>query len=116
MSEKESEGTQKIDKKIELIKIQIYSENVHRALNNRLALILAIFIAFIGLFYSSFYGKAITLEALFVGVTIVFLVLIPFVLETMRYSNRELQKISDMIEEVKQGKELPSLQELKTQK
>ena len=116
MAEKESQSSKKIGKEIELLKIQIYSENVHTALINRLALILIIFVSFITFFYSTYSGKTIPMETLFVGVTIVFLVLIPFVLETMRYSNKELKKISDMIEEVKQGKELSTLEELKTRK
>jgi len=113
MAEKEKQSFQKIDKEIELLKIKIYSENVRTALTNRLFLIFGIFIVSIVLFYYSYYGKIVSVETFFVSVTIVFLVLIPFILETIRYSNKELHKISNMIEEVKQGKELPTLKELK---
>jgi pilus assembly protein TadC len=112
LEEKQSHRTRNSDNGIELLKIQIFSERAHQRLTTRITNIYALFIGFVVFFYTLYYENVIPLLGFIIGLTVF---LVGTVYETYHVSQvfkREVKKISDMIEAVKKGKELPRLEDL----
>jgi len=108
------------DKEIELLKIQIHADRCHAVLTSALSFIFVFFslvVIFYGVLYQNLNFTSITafLTAFNIwyigtftitGVTIIFL----FVVRNSYLKN--IKAISEMIEAVKEGRELPKLEEL----
>jgi hypothetical protein len=104
--------TQTINERIEMAKVHIFSENAHEkhtsAITNAYAFFLGIFIVL----FSFFVEKAIPLYAFGLGAAVLlgktiyerYLVGEAFI--------RDLKKTSELIEQVKAGRELPKLENL----
>jgi len=96
----------------DLLKVQIYSDHCLAKLTSLVSFVCALFIGCIILFYTLFY------EHLFSPVEWEFSVILitssAFILiyAIGRDYRKEFQNISDMIETIRQGKELPKLEEL----
>jgi hypothetical protein len=101
-----------VDKNVELLKIQVCSERIHVRLSYLATISWAIWIGFAVLFYTLFYQNVLPLVAILIGVITLTLGTIYAVHRYRKDYKKELVKISGMIEKVKQGKELPKLEEL----
>jgi len=100
------------DSNIELMKIQIYSERCHARLASMLTFVFTLVLGFLVLFYTLFYEKAISPESwglTVVGLVVALLIFLYFIYDGYE---KELKKISKMMEDVKEGKELPTLEKL----
>ena len=101
---------------IELLKIQIQTDKSHTRYTSALSVTFACFsiiAVFIGLYYQGITTKNLTL--IFVGVLgfIGILLLTNFFLDKAKRSYTErLKKVSEMIEKVKKGEQLPPLDQL----
>ena len=106
----QSDRTRNSDNSVELLKIQILSERARQRLTTRVTNVYAIFIGFVVFFYTLYNENVIPLLGFIIGLT-VFLAGTAY--ETYHVSQvfkRDVKKISDMIEKVKEGKELPKLE------
>jgi hypothetical protein len=104
--------TQKIDESIEMVKVHIFSENLHEkhtsAITNAYAFFLGIFIVL----FSFFVEKVIPLYAFGVGAAILLVGTIYERYLVEKAFTRDMRKTSELIEQVKAGRELPELANL----
>ena len=112
MEEKQSNRTRNPDNSIELLKIQIFSERAHQRLTTQVTNIYAIFIGFVVFFYTLFYENVIPLLGFIIGLTIFLAGTVYETYHVRQVFKRDVKKISGMIETVKEGKELPRLEDL----
>ena len=99
------------DNGIELLKIQIFSERAHQRLTTQITNIYGIFIGFIVFFYTLFYENVIPLPGFLLGLTIFLAGTVYETYHVRQVFKRDVRKISNMIETVKEGKELPRLED-----
>ena len=112
MERHQSDRTRNSDNSAELLKIQIFSERAHQRLTTRVTNVYAAFLGFVVFFYTLYYENVIPLLGFIIGLTVF---LAGTVYETYHVSHifkRDVKKISEMIEAVKDGKELPKLEDL----
>jgi hypothetical protein len=104
--------TQPINENIEITKIHIFSENCHEkhtsAITNAYAFFLGIFIVL----FSLFFEKAIPLYAFILGSMVLLGGTIYERYLVEKVFKKTLMKTSNLLEQVKAGKELPSLENL----
>jgi hypothetical protein len=112
LEKKPSDRTRNPDNSIELLKIQIFSECAHQKLTTQVTNIYAIFIGFIVFFYTLFYENVIPLLGFTIGSLIFLAGTVYETYHIRQVFKRDVKKISDMIETVKEGKELPRLEDL----
>jgi hypothetical protein len=112
LQEGEKQEIKNIDKNIELLKIQICSERAHVRLTYLISTTFAIFLGFAVLFYTLFYENVLPLVGISVGIIILLVGTVYEIYRIRKRYQKELKKISDMIEMVKEGKLLPRLDEL----
>jgi hypothetical protein len=101
-----------IDKDVELAKIHIFSERAHTRYTTVVPTSFAIFVGFVVVFYTLFFENVLTLDIFLVSVAILTGGTVYELYRVRRGYRKALKKASDMIEAVKQGKELPKLEEL----
>jgi len=94
------------------MKIQIFSERANTKLTTQVTNTYAIFIGFVVFFYTLFYENVVPLSGLIIGLTIFFAGTIYETYHVRQVFKKDIKRISDMLETVKQGKELPRLEEL----
>jgi len=97
---------------IELMKIQIFSERAHAKLTTQVTNTYAIFIGFVAFFYTLFYENVIPLAGFTIGLAIF---LTGSAIETYhvrRVFRGDVKRISDMMEAIEKGEELPRLEEM----
>jgi hypothetical protein len=111
LEKKQSDRTRNPDNNIELLKIQIFSERAHQRLTTRITNIYAIFIGFVVFFYTLFYENVIPLLGFAIGLTIFLAGTVYETYHVHQVFKRDVRKISGMIETVKEGKELPRLED-----
>ena len=111
LEEKQSDRIRGQDGSIELLKIQIFSERAHSRLTSQITNTYALLVGFVVLFYTLFYENVIPLTGFLVGLTIFLVGTIFEVYYARRIFKRDVKRISDMIEAVKSGKELPRLED-----
>ena len=111
MQEKQSGRTINPDISIELLKIQIFSERAHSRLTSQITNTYALLAGFVVLFYTLFYENVITLTGFIIGLTMFLAGTIFETYYARRVFKRDVKRISDMIEAVKGGKELPRLED-----
>ncbi|WXG42211.1 MAG: hypothetical protein WED07_15840 [Candidatus Freyarchaeum deiterrae] len=114
MPEKENKKSQTkdVDKSVELLKIQVCSDRIHVRLSYLTTISWAIWIGFAVLFYTLYSQNVLPLVAIGLGVLTLTLGTIYQVFHYRRSYQKELVRISELIEKVKQGNELPRLEEL----
>ena len=112
LKEGKSGKTQNPDQSIELLKIQIFSERAHQRLTSQVTNTYAIFIGFVVFFYTLFYENVIPLLGFIIGLTIFLAGTVYETYHVRQVFKRDVKKISDMMETVKEGKELPRLEDL----
>lgn len=98
----------------DLLKIQVVSEHCHTIFTTKSSVIVGALIGFLVLFYTLLYSgtfSPLTFWLCFFGLSGVCLY---YIRKISKEHNRNLTKISDMIEKVKKGEELPTLKELVT--
>ena len=104
--------TKEINQSIEIAKVQIFSATTHEkhtnAITNAYAFFLGIFVVLLTLLLE----KTIPAYAFAIGVAILFVAAAYERYLVGKVFKKELQKTSEMIEEVIAGKELPSLENL----
>lgn len=111
--ERESTDRTKIpDNSIELLKIQIFSERAHQRLTSQVTNIYAVFVGFVAFFYTLFYEDVIPLLGFIFGLVIFLAGMVYETYHIRQAFRRDVKKISGMIETVKEGKELPRLEDL----
>jgi hypothetical protein len=109
---KQKEQTGNPDNSLELLKIQIYSDRAHQKLTTQITNLYAIFIGFVVFFYTLFYENVIPLFGFVMGLIIFLAGTVYQTYHVRRVFIRDVKKISGMIESVKEGKELPRLEDL----
>lgn len=112
MEEKQKKQIRNPDNSLELLKIQIYSERAHQRLTTQVTNLYAIFVAFVAFFYTLFYENVIPLFGFVIGLIIFLAGTVYNTYRVRHVFKRDVKKISDMIESVKKGKELPKLEDL----
>ncbi len=112
MEGKQKEPTRNHDNSLELLKIQIYSERAHQRLTTQITNSYAAFIAFVVFFYTLFYENVIPLFGFVLGLIIFLAGTVYQTIHVRLVFKRDVKKISDMMETVKEGKELPRLEDL----
>jgi len=112
LEEKQSDRTRNPNNSVELLKIQIFSERAHQRLTTQVTNIYAIFIGFVVFFYTLFYENVIPLQGFTIGLTIFLAGTVYETYHVRQVFKRDVKKISGMIETVKEGKELPRLEDL----
>jgi len=112
LKEEKEDGTKTHNNYLELLKIQIYSERAHSRLATQVTNTYAIFIGFIVFFYTLFYENVLPMFGFTIGLAIFVAGTIYETYHIRQVFKRDIKKISDMIETVKKGKELPKLEDL----
>jgi len=110
---KGSGGPEKTDKSTELLKIQVYSDFSHTKATIMFSFAFAFFIGFSVLFYTLFYDKVLSPEVWGGSLIIIIAFTVYALYVIIRDYNTNLKRISDMIEIVREGKELPKLEKLR---
>jgi membrane protein implicated in regulation of membrane protease activity len=95
-----------------LLKIQIYSDRAQQRLTTQIANMYAVFIGFVAFFYTLFYENVIPLFGFVMGLVIFLAGTVYQTYHVRSVFKRDVKKISIMIETVKEGKELPKLEDL----
>ena len=108
--EKESEKTVS---NVELLKVQIFAEKCHANLTIKLSFEFGLLLAFSVVLYTLYSEKNFSLVQTGIGFVVLIFFCSIYIVSTVRGYNKELKKISDMIEIVKEGKELPKLEDLR---
>ena len=111
MEEKQTDKVRGHDDSIELLKIQIFSESAHQRLTSQITNTYALLVGFVVLFYTIFYENVIPLTGFVIGITMFLAGTVFEIYYARRIFKRDVKKISDMIEAVKKGKELPRLED-----
>lgn len=111
LEEEHRDRTRNPDNGIELLKIQIFSERAHSKLTTQVTSTYAIFIGFIAFFYTLFYEDVLPLWGFTIGITVFLAGTVYETYHVRQVFKRDVKKISDMIEAVKGGKELPRLED-----
>jgi hypothetical protein len=101
-----------IDKDVELAKIHVFSERAHTRYTTIVSTSYAIFIGFVVVFYTLFFENVYTIDVFIIGVTVLTGGTAYEIYRVHQAYRKALKKTSDLIETVKQGKELPKLEEL----
>ena len=115
--EKPKERVQQAENRdLQLLKIQIYSDRSHTQLTIGASLALVIF-SLISIFYALYYESLMTSNVPFAiaadfGIVVIVILAILAARLFVRKYQKDFQSISDMIEAVKKGEELLSLDEL----
>ena len=112
LGERVSDKTKNIDKEVELAKIHILSERAHARYTTVVSTSFAIFIGFIVVFWTLLSESVLPLEDFYFGVIVLSAGTLFEVYRIRRGFKHEIMRISDLIETVKRGKELPKLEEL----
>jgi len=95
-----------------LLKIQVFSERTHSRLTTQLTNSYAAFIGFVAFFYTLFYENVLPFSGFIIGLTVFLAGTVYETYHVRRVFQRDVKRISDMIEAVKEGKELPRLEDL----
>ncbi len=112
MQEKQKEQTRNPDNSLELLKIQIYSERAHQRLTTQITNSYAVFTGFVVFFYTLFYENVIPLLGFIIGLITFMAGTVYETYHVRHVFKRDVKKISGMIETVKEGKDLPRLEDL----
>jgi hypothetical protein len=112
LGERIGDKARSIDKDVELAKIHILSERAHARYTTVVSTSFAMFIGFIVVFWTLLSERVLPLESFYFGVIILSLGTLLEVYRTRLSFRQEIIRISEMIENVKKGKELPKLEEL----
>lgn len=112
MERTEEERNKKLDNGLELLKIQIFSERAQQRLTTQITNSYAVFVGFIAFFYTLFYEKVIPLFGFIIGLTIFLAGTVYETYHVRQVFKGDVKRISGMIEAVKEGKELPKLEDL----
>ena len=112
MERQQSDRIRNSDNSIKLLKIQIFSERAHSRLTTQVTNSYAILIGFVAFFYTLFYENVLSLSGFTIGLTVFLAGTVYETYHVRQVFKRDVKKISDMIEKVKEGKELPRLEDL----
>jgi predicted membrane protein len=112
LRESRPKGAKNIDIDVELTKVHVLSETAHARFTTRISTSFAIFIGFLVVFWTLLSENVFPFIGFVVGVTILSAGTFYMIYHTHRTFEKQINKISDMIEAVKKGKELPSLEQL----
>jgi hypothetical protein len=96
----------------DLLKIQIISEHCHTVFTSKSSLIVGALIGFLVLFYTLLYSGTFSPLTFWVSFFSWSAVCVYYIRKISKEHQRDITKISGMIEKVKQGEDLPSLKEL----
>lgn len=113
MSEKgnQKESQEKL-RDTELLKVQIYADGCHTSSTIKLSFVLGVLIGFSVFLYTVFFENLISVFVWGVSLGCIVFFCFYYLASIVRGYNDELKKISGMIEMIKQGKELPTLEKL----
>lgn len=110
---KENGERKAIDKDAELLKVQIYAERCHTKFTLFVSLLFGILIAFAIALFTLLHERHISFLQFSASFLFVFGFCFLYVYYTMKDYKESFKEISHMIEKVKEGEELPKLENLK---
>jgi len=99
-------------REIDLVKVKIYSDHCHSRVTTSLSITFTIFIGLWILGCTLFFQRIILPEIWYFVIIVLTIFVVFFMGSILREYWKEFKYISDMIEEIKQGNELPKLEEL----
>lgn len=108
----EAPERKEIVRDVDLLKVKIYSDHCHARITTSLSIIFAIYIGLWVLGGTLFFEQTIPRELWYLMgmiLTIAVILLLGYILQRDR---KEFKNISDMIETIRQGNELPKLEDL----
>jgi hypothetical protein len=111
LEEEQSNRTRNPSSSIELLKIQIFSERAHSRLTSQITNTYALLVGFVVLFYTLCYENVIPLTGFILGLMMFLAGTVYEIYHARQIFKRDVKRISDMIEAVKNGKELPRLED-----
>lgn len=111
MKQDESDKVRNFDKSLDLVKIQIFSERAHSKLTTQITNTYAVLVGFVVLFYTLFYENVIPPTGFILGLAMFLAGTVYWIYHARRVFKKDVKRISDMIEVVKGGKELPRLED-----
>ncbi len=95
-----------------MAKIEIYAEQRHTVVGVLASAIFGVLVSFAVVFYTLFFQNALSPLVYGISQFVLYVFSIGFVIKIVVNYRDDLRKMSDMIETVKEGKELPKLEEL----
>lgn len=113
MSKRNEDKKSKQDREIELLKVQIYADRCHNRFISLLTIPWAFFISFSIVFFTLYLENTISLRVFLALEILVGVFLLYESYTTRKDYKKGLKNVSEMIEIVKEGKELPRLEDLK---
>jgi hypothetical protein len=112
LQQKENERSVDIEKDIEVLKIQIFSEHIHTRFTTIISTSYGIVVAFSVLFFSLYYGNLFPLAGFAIAM-IALLTGAGYQVYRIRQNYmKTLRDISQMVENIKEGKALPKLEDM----
>ncbi len=112
MEKTEKDRNKSPDNGLELLKIQIFSERAQQKLTTQITNTYAISVGFVVFFYTLFYENVIPLFGFIIGLAIFLAGTVYETYHVRQVFKGGVKRISGMIEAVKEGKELPKLEDL----
>ncbi len=112
MTESQIDNDRNPNRDLDLVKIQIFSEGAHSRHTSQITNTYALFIGFVVFFYTLFYENVVPMFGFSIGLAIFLAGTLFETYHVRRVFKRDIKKISDMIETVKKGNQLPKLEEL----
>jgi hypothetical protein len=104
--------TKTINETIEMAKVHVAAQNVHERHTNAITNAYAFFLGIFVVLFSFLLEKAIPIYAFAIGTAVLLAGTVYERYLVEKVFNRDLLKTSEMIEQVKAGKELPPLENL----
>jgi len=101
-----------MNKDVELLKVQVYAEKCHARYTLSMSLVFGFLFPFSVAFFVLFHERFLTLGEFCILFAVLYGACFLFLLHVKRGYKDEFKTISEMIEIINEGKELPSLEEL----
>lgn len=111
--EEETRESKKTVSDVDLVKIQIYTEDLHTRLTLLLTFILGLLFTFSVAFYTFLTEGLFSILQFLVVFGFLYSMCFLYMVSYIRGYNRDFKRISEMIEMVKEGRELPRLEDLR---
>ncbi len=112
MTESQTDTERNPNRDLDLVKIQIFSERANSRHTTQITNTYAFFIGFVVFFYTLFYENVIPIYGFYICLTIFLAGTLYETYHVRQVFTKDIKKISDMIETVKKGNQLPKLEDL----
>lgn len=112
MSEAKSQKTKKVDKNIELMKIQVYSESVNSNNTTKQTFLLSVWVGLVILFFALYFEGVFQTYVFYSAFSVLTIIIFIYLGLLREDYKKALTNISLMIDEIEKGNKIPSLNDL----